>query len=106
MKKICLSGAITGHEKEAQVYFMEAERRVLEIYPDAVIFNPVKIPFQKSWKDYMDICIDRLQTWANMIAIIKNEHLEASAGAMIEKHIAFESELDVLYVQLETGGIS
>lgn len=103
MKKICLSGAITGHEKEATVYFTKAEEILRQRYPNAEIFNPIKIPPQSGWEEYMNICLDKLQTWADTMVIIKNDYLEKSAGAMIEKHVAFERELDVIYIQVEKG---
>ena len=95
-KRIVLSGAITGHEKEATQYFYEAERLVHARYPLASVFNPTRIPKQASWEDYMKICRARINGWADTIVMIQNEFYLDSRGAIEEKELAVEKGLKTI----------
>ena len=89
-RKFVLSGAITGHEKEAMVYFLEAERAVLERYPLAQVFNPMRLPKLPSWEAYMVICRSRIEHWATDIVYIENELRKMSKGSLEEEGLAKE----------------
>lgn len=104
MKKICLSGAITGHEAEARLYFAEAERIVQERYPLAKIFNPTRLPRQKNWSDYMTICLNRISSWADGIVFIINRYAPESVGVETEYEAAKKAGLEML--NLENGKLT
>lgn len=91
--KLVLSGAITGYEEEAEKYFREAEIAVLERYPLAEVFNPMRIGKLESWEEYMVICRSRIKHWATGIVFIKNDYYNASRGATEERDLADEKRL-------------
>ena len=96
-KKIFLSGAISGHEKEAADYFARAEKIVLERFPLAQVFNPANLPANPpespAWRRMMTICAARIMGWATDIVYIRNEYYEGSKGARIERALAQERGL-------------
>lgn len=101
--KLVLSGAITGHEKEAEIYFMEAERAVQARYPLAQIFNPIRLPKLPSWEAYMIVCRTRIKHWATGIVYVDNNlYRRLSKGAAEEEALAKERFLK----QYEYDGIS
>ena len=94
--KLVLSGAITGHEKEAEVYFIEAERAVKARYPLAQVFNPIRLPKLPSWEAYMVICRSRIKHWATGIVYIElgDGWRAASKGAREEEALSKERLLN------------
>lgn len=101
--KLVLSGAITGHEKEAEIYFMEAERAVQARYPLAQIFNPIRLPKLPSWEAYMTICRSRIKHWATGIVYVDNNpYRKSSKGAAEEENLSKER----LLRQFEYDGIT
>lgn len=92
---IYLSGAITGHEEEAKVYFAEAEAALYEKFPGCTVFNPMKLPKLPKWEDYMKICRPRVVRSTHIVFII-NPQINKSRGVHEEMRIAKENGL-VLY---------
>jgi hypothetical protein len=94
-KKIFISGAITGVEKEAEVYFAEAERLIAERFPGAQIFNPIKLPKMATHEDYMIVCRSRIKGWADTLVSIMNDPYKNSVGAKEEHELAQERGLSL-----------
>jgi hypothetical protein len=87
---VYLSGAITGHEAEAQVYFEAAEKIVREVFPGCQVFNPTHLPKLDGWESYMEICRAVLGGWATHIVVIVNPYTKTSRGVIDEVGIAYE----------------
>jgi len=104
MKKIVLSGAISGHEEEAKRYFDEAEKAVKDRFPCCAIFNPTKLPKLPSWDHYMILCRTRICGWSNTIVFIINEYTTQSKGVAVEYELAKEQGLEMY--NFENGKIT
>lgn len=87
VKKVVLSLAITGHEKEAYELAVQMERAVRERFPTADVFNPTRLPM-KNWEDCMKVCRSRILGWADTLVIGHSAHLAQSKGAAEELELA------------------
>ncbi len=92
-RKFVLSGAISNHETEASVYFKAAEEALRERYPLAEVFNPTRLPQGMTWRQYMVICLTRINGWATDIVYIRNEYYNDSKGANDEREAAQKHNL-------------
>lgn len=92
-RRFVLSGAITGHEAEAAVYFAEAERIVKENYPCAEVFNPARLPSTMGWEAAMAVCRMRIKGWATDFVVIQNKYRAASRGSAEEDILANAANL-------------
>jgi len=93
-KKIVLSGAVSGHEGEAEEYFKHARKIVEERFPLAQVFNPTDLPKGLKQSQYMAVCMTRIRGWATTIVYIRNDYYEASAGSRLERKWAQEKGLE------------
>jgi len=94
MKKIYISGKITGIEKEAFKLFEAAEERlILEGYE---VVNPMKLKHDhdRTWRSYMFGCINALRT-CDEIFMLTN--YTDSKGAKMELMEAYNLKLNIRY---------
>jgi hypothetical protein len=98
MKKVYISGQITGLEIDtARVLFAEAEKILIEA--EKMPVNPMKeVPFNKNytWADYMSKDIDILLKCDGIFMLTNWVN---SKGARIEHYIAKEIGLKIYYHQ-------
>jgi hypothetical protein len=99
---VYLSGAISGHEGEAQVYFAEAEKLVREVFPGCQVFNPTNLPELDGWESYMEICRAVLEGWATHVVVIVNPYTHRSRGVSEEIGIAYENKIPIYRIE---GGV-
>lgn len=95
MTKIYISGKITGlQEEEAEALFSAAEKYLAEKGYDVV--NPLKIKHDHdlSWVNYMKQDIKAL---CDCSAIFMLNNWEDSKGAKIEKQLAEDLQMQILY---------
>ena len=95
---VYLSGAITGHEAEAQEYFAAAEKLVREVFPGCQVFNPTHLPKLDGWESYMEICRAVLGGWATHVVVIMNPYTKTSRGVIDEVGIAYEHGLKLFRI--------
>lgn len=102
---IYLSGAITGFEEEAKVYFSEAEAAIYDKFPGCTVFNPTRLPKLPCWEDYMMICRPRVAQSTHIVFII-NPQIKSSQGVHEEKRLAKENGLAMYrYMNKEIAAI-
>lgn len=96
MKKIYISGKITGIEEKAEKIFEATEHSLKTKYPDAEIINPIKLPHNhdKTWESYMREDIGAL---VKCDAICVLDNWRSSRGARLEVIIA--KELKIKFVR-------
>jgi hypothetical protein len=93
--KIYISGSITN-DKNADVKFSKAEKHLQTVYPHAIIYNPINIPYPKLdqdewfgvdglWKYYMH---ESVKLMMECTAIYLLSDWQDSKGATIEKELA------------------
>jgi len=95
MEKIYISGQITGIEKLAETLFLDAELKLNGKGYEVV--NPFKVcPYKKdyTWKDYM-IADIRALVDCDIIYMLPN--WVNSKGAEIERRIAMDLGITVIY---------
>jgi hypothetical protein len=94
MKKIYISGKITGIEEEAPALFAQAEQELSEMGFEPV--NPMKLqqPTSKEWRDYMKGDIKAL---CDCEGIYMLTNWRMSQGANIELKVANYLEMDVIH---------
>ena len=94
MKKIYISGKITGMEEEAALLFEQAEQELRAMGFEPV--NPMKLnhDHDKSWESYMKVCIKALCE-CDIIYMLKN--FNDSPGAWWEREIARRLNIKVIY---------
>lgn len=94
MKKIYISGKITGIEKEAETLFANAEKEVIQM--GFLPVNPLTINHNhdKSWQSYMK---EDVKALCDCDAIYMLSNWRDSNGATIELSIANHLELDVIH---------
>lgn len=89
MKKIYLSGPISIFPlEEALHHFDTYEHSVKKAYPEAAIYNPMKLveyDKDKKWQDYMRPCLHNLEQCDTIIML---PGWELSNGAMCEYYYA------------------
>ena len=96
MNRIYISGKITGlHLTEAKFNFFEAEKHLrLRGLTPINPFNIVNYEEDKHWEEYMIECI-RVLFKCDAIFMLKN--WKDSKGARIERHIAEEMGMQIMY---------
>ena len=96
MNRIYISGKITGlHLIEAKFNFFETEKHLkLKGLTPINPFNIVNYEEDKNWEEYMIECI-RVLFYCDAIFMLKN--WKDSKGARIERHIAAEMGLKIMY---------
>lgn len=95
MKKIYISGKITGIEAEAENLFNETEKQLIDLGYEVV--NPLKLnhaSHDKSWEAYMKVDIKAL---CDCDSIYMLSNYKASKGALIELLLATVLKLNVIY---------
>lgn len=94
MKRIYISGKISGIEIEAVEIFEKAERHLKDANFDVV--NPMKLnqDHNKTWHDYMR---EDVKALCDCDSIYMLENWKDSKGAIIEHTIAMYLGLDVYY---------
>jgi hypothetical protein len=100
MKKIYISGKITGIENEAFKLFAEAEKKLQAQGYETVNPMTLKHEHDKSWHSYMKEDIKALCE-CDQIFMLKN--WQQSKGAIIEHFIAIDLGLEVCYQEIDTG---
>ena len=94
MKKVYISGQITGIESEAPLLFAEAE---LQLRIDGfLVVNPTTIEHNhdKTWLSYMR---EDIKSLVDCDAIYMLSNWTNSRGAEIERKIAIDLGLEVMY---------
>jgi hypothetical protein len=101
MKKVIyISGKITGFDKEVyEKNFNDAEDRMRTMYPDATIYNPIKVtshlnPALHTWEQYMLTNIEVIFK-CNTIYVLNN--WQSSKGAKVETAIAEELDFEFIW---------
>lgn len=94
MKKIYISGKITGMEEEAYALFEKAESDIKKLMWEPV--NPMKLKHDhdKSWQSYMRECVKAL---CDCHCIYMLNNYRDSPGALIELEIAIQLGIDVIF---------
>lgn len=101
MKKIYISGKITGLTRtEAIEKFEQAEKILKELYPKAELINPLKATNQvegKTWEEYMveDLALVR---GCSTICLLEN-HMR-SKGATLELAEAHQCNLEIKFLRV------
>lgn len=94
MKKVYISGKITGIEQYAPLLFAEAELTLIEEGFEVVNPTTLKHEHDLTWSSYMKECIKAL-TDCDMIYMLGN--WTDSRGADIERRIAIDLGMTVIY---------
>jgi len=95
MKKIYISGKVTGMEEKAKFLFKEAEKDLIK--RDYTVVNPMELNHSghdKSWQNYMRLDIKAL---CDCDAIYMLTNWRDSEGAKVELAVANHLELDVMH---------
>ena len=95
MRKIYISGKITGIEEEAKNLFKNAEEILTS--QGFIVFNPMElVPYNPSyeWSDYMK---DDIKILTECDAIYMLDNWTESKGAKIERQLAIDLGLNVIY---------
>jgi nucleoside 2-deoxyribosyltransferase len=93
-KKIYIAGPISGRIEEAEKEFNQAE--VFLNAKGYEVVNPMKLPHDhnKLWSSYMRECIFALYECDTIYML---ENYRQSPGAMIERRIAMDLDMEVIY---------
>ena len=93
MKKIYISGKITGIEKEALIKFDDVQ---VYLSTEFITINPMRLKHahDKTWESYMRECLKALLLCECIYMI---EGWENSKGAMIEFNLACDLGMKVIY---------
>jgi len=99
MKKIYISGKITGIEDQAYILFEKAEKQLIEKGYEVV--NPMKLVHnhKRDWQSYMKTGIKALMD-CDAIYMLKNYH--GSKGSIIEWSLAKGLKMEIIYEKDKT----
>lgn len=94
MKKIYVSGKITGIESEAEALFEQAEKECIEM--GYIPINPMKLNHNhdKSWTAYMR---EDIVAMMGCESIYMMNNWKESNGAKVERELAIKLEFEILY---------
>lgn len=94
MKKVYLSGPITGMEAQAPACFQKAKKEVESLGHHAI--NPMELPHQhgKTWGEYMR---EDIKALCDCDAIYMMDGWQNSRGAQVENLVAARLGYEILY---------
>ena len=106
MKKIYLSGKMTGLQDFGKEHFDNAEKTLKELNPDCIIFNPIKISKQianrlnKEIEDieYHTFLKEDLKILLECDEVLMLENWQDSNGAIIEHNLAKDVGIEINYL--------
>jgi len=91
MKKIFLSGAMTGVPDYNRPLFFKVEKMINEL-TDNIVLNPAVLPIGMKHKDYMKICFAMIDVSDEVLFL---EGYQESKGSMEELEYAKEKGKDL-----------